>query len=200
MDIRYDVEKSIVEFENLLGQVKREGMDNLISFIKKSDFYTAPASTRYHSNFKGGLLIHSLNVYDRLYQKLQNDDAWFRNGKIYSDETLIIVALLHDVCKTFFYKETTRNQKNDETGKWEKVPYYTVEDKFPFGHGEKSVFMIERYIRLTKEEAMAIRWHMGFTEPKESWNCISAAITQYPLVLALHLADLEATYLLEEES
>lgn len=200
MDIRYDVEKSIVEFESLLGQVKREGMDNLISFIKKSDFYTAPASTRYHSNFKGGLLIHSLNVYDRLYQKLQNDDAWFRNGKIYSDETLIIVALLHDVCKTFFYKEATRNQKNDETGKWEKVPYYTVEDKFPFGHGEKSVFMIERYIRLTKEEAMAIRWHMGFTEPKESWNCISAAIAQYPLVLALHLADLEATYLLEEES
>ena len=200
MDIRYDVEKSIVEFESLLGQVKREGMDNLISFIKKSDFYTAPASTRYHSNFKGGLLIHSLNVYDRLYQKLQNDDAWFRNGKTYSDETLIIVALLHDVCKTFFYKETTRNQKNEETGKWEKVPYYTVEDKFPFGHGEKSVFMIERYIRLTKEEAMAIRWHMGFTEPKENWNCISAAIAQYPLVLALHLADLEATYLLEEES
>ena len=200
MDIRYDVEKSIVEFENLLGQVKREGMDNLISFIKKSDFYTAPASTRYHSNFKGGLLIHSLNVYDRLCQKLQNDEAWFKNGKTYSDETLIIVALLHDICKTFFYKETTRNQKNDETGKWEKVPYYTVEDKFPFGHGEKSVFMIERYIKLTKEEAMAIRWHMGFTEPKENWNCISAAIAQYPLVLALHLADLEATYLLEEES
>lgn len=200
MDIRYDVEKSIVEFENLLGQVKREGMDNLISFIKKSDFYTAPASTRYHSNFKGGLLIHSLNVYDRLCQKLQNDEAWFKNGETYSDETLIIVALLHDICKTFFYKETTRNQKNDETGKWEKVPYYTVEDKFPFGHGEKSVFMIERYIRLTKEEAMAIRWHMGFTEPKENWNCISAAIAQYPLVLALHLADLEATYLLEEES
>ena len=200
MDIRYDVEKSIVEFENLLGQVKREGMDNLISFIKKSDFYTAPASTRYHSNFRGGLLIHSLNVYDRLCQKLQNDEVWFKNGKTYSDETLIIVALLHDVCKTFFYKETTRNQKNDETGKWEKVPYYTVEDKFPFGHGEKSVFMIERYIRLTKEEAMAIRWHMGFTEPKENWNCISAAIAQYPLVLALHLADLEATYLLEEES
>ena len=201
MDIRYDVEKSIVEFENLLGQVKREGMDNLISFIKKSDFYTAPASTRYHSNFKGGLLIHSLNVYDRLYQKLQNDEAWFRNGKIYSDETLIIVALLHDICKTFFYKETTRNQKNDETGKWEKVPYYTVEDKFPFGHGEKSVFMIERYIRLTKEEAMAIRWHMGAwgvnMSSFEDIRNYDASRTLYPLVTITQTADGLAAAILE---
>lgn len=199
-DYRNDIEKAIVEFEGLLKQVKRDGIDNLISFIRKSDFYTAPASTRYHSSYNGGLLIHSLNVYDRLYQILRNDETWYQNGKTYSDETIIIVALLHDICKTFFYKETTRNQKNEETGKWEKVPYYIVEDKFAFGHGEKSVFMIERYMKLTKEEAMAIRWHMGFTEPKDNWNCLSAAIAQYPLALAVHIADLEATYLLEGES
>ena len=199
-DYRNDIEKAIVEFEGLLKQVKRDGIDNLISFIRKSDFYTAPASTRYHSSYNGGLLIHSLNVYDRLYQILRNDEAWYQNGKTYSDETIIIVALLHDICKTFFYKETTRNQKNEETGKWEKVPYYIVEDKFAFGHSEKSVFMIERYMKLTKEEAMAIRWHMGFTEPKDNWNYLSAAIAQYPLALAVHIADLEATYLLEGES
>ena len=183
------------EFRKLLLSVNREGMDKLLEFIDATDFYTAPASTRFHGSYEGGLLEHSLKVYEILKEKVKHTPIEME----VSEDTLIISALLHDICKVKYYKVDYRNAKN-ELGVWEKVPYYTVEDKFPFGHGEKSVFMIERYIRLTKEEAMAIRWHMGFTEPKENWNCISAAIAQYPLVLALHLADLEATYLLEEES
>lgn len=111
---------------------------------------------------------------------------------------MIISALLHDLCKTYFYVVDYRNKKND-AGVWEKVPYYTVDDKIPYGHGEKSVMMIEEYIKLTPTERYAIRWHMGWSEPKESYNALGTAMGKYPLVLALHEADQEATYLLEKE-
>ena len=92
-----------------------------------------------------------------------------------------------------FYKIEYRNAKN-ERGEWEKVPFYTIEDTIPYGHGEKSVMMISEYIKLTVEEKYAIRWHMGFTEPKELYTTLGAAFKKYPLALLLHEADLEATY------
>ena len=191
----------ITRYEDLLGSVDREGINNLISFIQKSDFYTAPASTKYHSSYEGGLLQHSLNVYDRLNKKYMEDkETWHKENDSVTADTLKIVALLHDICKAYFYKVSYRNSKNEETGKWEKVPFYTVDDRFPYGHGEKSVMMISEFIKLTPIEKYAIRWHMGFTEPKENWNTFSSAVRKYPLVLALHLSDLEATYLLEEET
>ena len=112
---------------------------------------------------------------------------------ILPEDTLIIVALLHDICKTNFYKVDYRNAKN-ERGEWEKVPYYTIDDTIPFGHGEKSVMMLTEYIKLTPEEKYAIRWHMGFSEPKEVYNTLGAAFKRYPLALLLNEADLESTY------
>lgn len=202
------VEQTNVErFESLLRSTNREGIDSLIDFVRRSDFYTAPASTRFHSCHEGGLLEHSLNVYERLIDKFDNSIWQEKAGA--SPQSLIIVSLLHDLCKTFFYTTELKNKKeyhdkgtkSDGNGRydWVTVPSYTVNDKFAMGHGEKSMFMIERYIKLTKEEAMAIRWHMMWTEPKEFYNTIGNAVRQYPLILALHEADIEATYLLEKE-
>ena len=188
----------IEEFENLLLSTKREGVEALLEFIRKSDFYTAPASTRFHSCHEGGLLEHSLNVYKCLKEK-ENNKIWAETFKDIPEGSLIICALLHDLTKTYFYTVEYRNKKNDETGVWEKVPFYTIDDKVPYGHGEKSVMMIEEYIKLTPVERYSIRWHMGWSEPKENYNALGKAMGKYPLVLALHEADQEATYLLEEE-
>ncbi len=179
----------IEEFRTLLNSINREGIDNLINFIEKTDFYTAPASTRFHGSYEGGLLEHSVKVYEILKHKVANTVIDIN----VSEDTLKIVALLHDICKVNFYKVDYRNAKNEQ-GVWEKVPYYTVDDLIPYGHGEKSVMMLTEYIKLTSEEKYAIRWHMGFTEPKEQYNTLSIAFKKYPLALLLHEADLEATY------
>ena len=173
----------------LLKTVKREGMEELIKYLENSDFFTAPASTKFHGDYEGGLLEHSLKVYDILCEKLKNPGIDIN----VSEDTIKIVALLHDICKTNFYKIDYRNAKN-ALGVWEKVPYYTIEDTIPYGHGEKSVMMITEYIKLTGEEKYAIRWHMGFSEPKEVYTSLGLAIKKYPLVLLVHEADLEATY------
>ena len=178
------------EFRKLLLSVDREGMDKLIEFIDtKTDFYKAPASTRFHGDYEGGLLEHSMKVYEILVQKVKNSVIPIE----VSDDSLKIIALLHDICKVNFYKVDYRNAKN-ELGVWEKVPYYMIEDTIPDGHGEKSVMMITEYIKLTSEEKYCIRWHMGFTEPKEQYTTIGAAFKKYPLALLMHEADLEATY------
>lgn len=200
-------ENNIERFERLLRSTGRDGIESLISYIQKSDFYTAPASTRYHSCHEGGLLEHSLNVYDRFVTKFQ-DKLWAEKVAV-KEDSLIIIALLHDLCKAGFYGTELKNKKvYSDTGKksdsngrydWVTAPAYTVDDKFPMGHGEKSMYMVSRFIRLTNTEAMAIRWHMLWTEPKELYNTISNAVKLYPIILALHEADMESTYLLEEE-
>lgn len=177
------------EFINLLRSTNREGIEEVIQFLEKSDFYKAPASTRFHGSFEGGLLEHSMKVYEILKHKVKNSVLDLN----VSDDTLIIIALLHDICKVNFYKVDYRNAKN-ERGEWEKVPYYTVDDTIPYGHGEKSVMMITEYMKLTVEEKYCIRWHMGFTEPKEAYNTLGQAFKKFPLALILHEADLEATY------
>lgn len=202
------VNKNVERFEHLLKSTKRDGVDSLIEFIRKSDFYTAPASTRFHSCHEGGLLEHTLNVYDRLIEKVK-DSVWKDSFGNLTEDSLIIAALLHDLCKCYYYVTEFKNKKvysetgakSDSNGRfdWVYVPGYTVDDKIPYGHGEKSVMMIEEFIKLQPAERYAIRWHMGFTEPKENWNVLCLAIRKYPLVLALHLSDLESTYLLERE-
>lgn len=175
--------------------IKRQGSQELLEWLLKTDFFTAPASSRYHGACEGGLVFHSLNVYKTLRER------YFEEGKD-SEESFAICALLHDLCKAQFYKVSTRNVKNDVTGQWEKVPYYTVEDAFPYGHGEKSVFLIERFMRLKTSEAMAIRWHMGgFDDAAKGGSfSISLAYEKYPIAVKLHLADLEATYLKEKNT
>ena len=175
------------EFIKLLESTNREGISGVIDFLNRSDFFTAPASTRFHGAYEGGLLEHSLKVYEIFKEKIKN------SGLNTKEDTIIIAALLHDICKSNFYKTDYRNAKNAR-GEWEKVPYYTVDDTIPYGHGEKSVMMLTEYIKLTNEEKYAIRWHMGFTEPKELYGTIGEAYKKYPAALLLHEADLEATY------
>jgi hypothetical protein len=177
------------EFINLLLSTKREGIEDVIAFLEKTDFYTAPASTKYHGAYEGGLLEHSMKVYEVLNEKVKHLPIDLE----VSEDTVKIVALLHDICKVNFYKTDYRNAKN-ALGEWEKVPYYTIDDTIPYGHGEKSVMMLTEYMKLTGEEKYCIRWHMGFTEPKESYNTLGQAFKKYPLALLLHEADLETTY------
>lgn len=186
-------------FEKIyLENIKRDGADKLLDYLRKSDFYTAPASSRYHGNYEGGLLEHSVNVYNRLVRIMKEEYGENYTEK-YSDETLAIVALLHDLCKIHYYKTEYRNAKN-ERGEWVKVPYYAVNNLFPFGHGEKSVFMINSFMRLSNEEAMAINWHMGGFDDrvKGNPNSMGEAYKIYPLCLFLHVADLTATYIDEK--
>lgn len=169
---------------------RRKGVDKLLEWLETTDFYKAPASTRFHGSYEGGLLEHSLNVYEA-FQKLfgqDGDDA----------DSVIITTLLHDICKTGFYTVEMRNRKNDR-GEWEKVPFYAIDDQFPYGHGEKSVYLIERFVRLKTEEAVAIRWHMGPWQDGEKLNA-GKAFEKYPLALKLHMADMYASYMIEGNS
>ena len=109
---------------------------------------------------------------------------------------MALVALLHDICKMNFYEVSMRNAKNEQTGQWEKVPYYTINDKLPYGHGEKSVYIVSGFMRLTREEAFAIRYHMGFSGIEDR-NVIGRAFEMFPLAFALSVADMEASYYLE---
>lgn len=174
------------------NQVNRRGADKLLEWLESTDFFTAPASTRFHAAYEGGLLEHSLNVYNVLIAKHYDPETD-------NLESFTIAALLHDICKAGFYTTELRNRKNDR-GEWEKVPFYTIDDKFPYGHGEKSVFLIERFMRLKNEEAVAIRWHMGgFDDSARAGSfAIAHAYEKYPLAVKLHLSDLEATYLCEQ--
>lgn len=161
--------------------IKRDGADKLLDWLCKSDFLIAPASTQYHGNYRGGLAEHSVNVYRRLLE--------LPGAEAYEPETLAVVALLHDVCKVGIYEPWFRNVKNDATGQWEKKQCYRVNDGLPFGHGEKSVYIISSFMRLSREEAMAIRWHMGAYTDGVNVQQLNAAMAKYPLAMLLHHAD-----------
>ena len=180
------------------SKIKREGADKLLDYLISSDFFTAPASARYHSAYEGGLLDHSLNVYDCLSAYLNRDYVKEKFKLNYTEETIAIVSLLHDICKVNVYKPGYRNVKNDQ-GKWEQVPTFEFDDKLPYGHGEKSVYMISPFIKLTREEAFAIRYHMGFSNVDDQRN-VGKAFEMFPLAFALSTADMEATYYLEKEN
>lgn len=184
------------EFINIYkNNIAREGSDKLLEWLETTDFFTAPASTKFHCACEHGLLMHSVNVYKVLKEK-------YYNSQEDSLESFTICSLLHDICKVQFYKVSKRNVKNEVTGAWEQVPFYQVEDMFPYGHGEKSVFLIERFMKLKTQEAMAIRWHMGgFDEAARSGGfSISLAFDKFPLAVKLHISDLEATYLYEKHT
>ena len=175
------------EFLALLKSINRDGMERLINWIEKSSFFTDPASSNHHGAFEGGLVQHSLNVYKRL-KELVGD----------SDSTKII-GLLHDICKIGSYEVSYRNIK-DEKGNWLQTPFYKhKKEAFAFGHGEKSVYMISTFIKLKKEEALAIRWHMGAYESKEMYGYLGEAISECPLSIYTHTADMLATYVDEKE-
>lgn len=178
------------DFVEVLRTTNRDGIEELIRYLQEeTDFFTAPASTKYHGAFAGGLLMHSINV----CAELRLDP----NSKVYPTETLIIVALLHDICKANCYRTEKRNVK--ENGGWVEKQIYVFEDELPLGHGEKSLYLASKFIKLSDEEAAAIRWHMG------AFDCafrggdrgLNAAYEKYPLAVLLHMADMRATYLVE---
>ena len=176
-------------FVELCSTIKREGMEELLKWLENSDFYYCPASAKYHGSHPGGLLEHSLNVYDEMR----------RIAGAYPEinlttETAIITALFHDLCKVNLYTTEKRNRKN-ANGAWESYDAYTYNEKLHYGgHGSKSVFILQNYIKLTTEEAVAINCHMG------SWDGntnVGAAFEQFPVAWLLHVADESATYIKE---
>ena len=175
--------------------IKREGAAKLLDYLLSSDFFTAPASARFHSSYEGGLVDHSVNVYDCLTSYLNSPRTIDIIGTKYTDESIAIVSLLHDLCKIDVYKKGFRNVK-DEKGAWQRVDTFEYDDKLPYGHGEKSVYIISGYMRLTREEAFAIRYHMGYSSTEDPRN-VSAAFEMFPLAFALSTADSEATYFVE---
>jgi len=213
--MKLDIQANKQRFIQLLSGVKRDGIDRMLEYLDGTDFYSAPASTRFHLCCEGGLVQHSLNVYDCLEYKTNNPIWGDLLKNKYGDDTRRIVSLLHDLCKIDLYVKGYKNQKTYEKDKvmsankweikkdnlgefiWEQVETYTVEDKLPYGHGEKSAMIASCFMGLSIEECMAIRWHMGYTEPKENYIALGTAIEKYPLILALHEADLEATNLFE---
>ena len=178
--------------------IRREGADALLDYVQnRSDFFTSPASSRYHGSYEGGLVQHSVNVYKCLDGYLQNPRVREEYGFAAPQESVAVAGLLHDVCKIGCYKPSTRNVKGPD-GKWQAVATYSFEDELPYGHGEKSVYILSGFLRLTREEAFAIRWHMGFSGPEDN-RTVSDAMRRYPLAFALATADMEATVFLEHE-
>ena len=190
------IEQNKEDFINILkSNVHREGIDKFIDWLCSTDFFVAPASTRYHLSEEVGLCQHSLNVYERLEKLMLTE---YGEGG-YNPESVAICGLLHDICKTGYYKTEMRNVKED--GVWVQKPYYTVDDQLPYGHGEKSVYIINGYFRLTREEAMAINWHMGGFDVRVQGGSIdySNAYNKFPLAVMTHIADLQATFLDETD-
>ena len=179
--------------------IHRDGADKLLEYLmsERSDFFTAPASTKFHGDYDMGLVTHSVNVYHCLKDYLARSRCLSEYKMNYSDETIALVALLHDVCKINCYHKYLRNVKNEE-GIWEQVAAFNFEDPEPFGHGEKSVFLISKFLRLTNEEAYAIRFHMGFSEEGSGRNA-GRAFEKYPLAMDLNVADMEASYYVDDK-
>ena len=171
------------------NNVKRPGVTDLLMWLETTDFYTAPASTRYHGAEPEGLVMHSLAVWNRLCELV----AWY---KLEVDrESVAIVALFHDLCKVDSYKVAMRNNKNEKTGQWEKVPYYTKKEDYAFGgHGSKSVYLVMNFMKLLPEEAAAINAHMGSWD-SSPYNNAGDVYEQNMLAWLLHVADEAATYI-----
>ena len=176
----------------LLRSTKREGVEGLIEWLDKSDYFTAPSSTQFHGNYEGGLADHSYNVYILLKEKVN------RFNLPLSEENIIISALLHDLCKVKFYSKSQKWRK-DENNRWESYETYVIDDKMPLGHGEKSVILAQAFIKLEREEIFLIRYHMGGFLSDEEKRYLSKAVDLVPSIVAIHTADYEASTFLEKK-
>lgn len=172
-------------------KIKRAGIDDLLQWLEKSDFYYAPASTKFHGNYEGGLLDHSLNVYDNLVKLIQ---AFPLPNETFDEESIAIVALFHDICKVSFYKKGSRNVKGED-GKWFAKEIYEINEKIPLGHGEKSCILLQQFMKLSIRELLSIRWHMGgFDSATKGGDYGMSGAQDYThLVTLLQAADMLAT-------
>ena len=207
------IEQNKQTFIDLIRSIERDfDKDKLINWLENSDFFYAPASTRYHSNFEGGLCAHSLSVYYSLealcntfaseskYVELEDGSKKEEITCKYDKDSIIIVSLLHDISKANFYEKYTRNVKNESTGKWESVEEYRVIDsknRFIFGnHEETSEFMVRSFLSLKLEESVAILHHMGGSGHDSSQTDLSTIYSKNGLAALLHSADLLSTFVL----
>lgn len=194
---------NVKRFKKIVTEnIERDGIDNLLEWVEhETDFFSAPASTRYHGSYEGGLLEHSLNVYDRLVWEMENTvgAGW---QEIYSPESIAIIALFHDLCKIDRYVITEKWRK-DENGDWEAYEAYEYnKEKAEMGHGAQSVFYLQKFIQLTELEAQAIFWHMGAYDisPYATLAACSETFKWNPLAFLTHRADMAATYVTENEA
>ena len=176
---------------------ERGKIDELVEFLLDSDYFTAPSSTKFHAAFSGGLFLHSYGVYNRLRMLVKRSPEDLGNIK---DDTLMMIALFHDLCKVGMYAKEPKWQKVD--GKWEQIEVWIHDDMIPLGHGEKSLYILQTYLDVTPEEACAIRWHNNRHETGTHFfyptgASLSSALEKYPLTKYLHLADLYQTYAYE---
>ena len=190
-------------FKQLVSDIiQRDGIENLMEWLEnETDFFKAPASTRYHGSYEGGLLEHSLNVHDRLLWEMENlvGKGW---EEIYSPETIAIVALFHDLCKIDRYILVEKWRK-DSDGQWESYDAYDYNrEKSEMGHAAQSVFYLQKFIQLSEVEAQAIYWHMGAYDisPYSTLAHCSETFKWNPLAFLTHRADMAATYVSENEA
>lgn len=192
------------KFNKIVSEkIHREGVENLMKYLEKdTDFYEAPASTRFHLCYIGGLIEHSLNVYENLVKLIDFYKKEYELDIHISEESIAIVALFHDLCKINKYEIQLRNKKDPDTGQWEQVSVYTIkEDTYEVGHGASSAFMLQKYIDLTAEEIQAIYWHMGAFDMStySGANALSKAFNGNVLAFALHIADMTSSYISEND-
>ena len=173
------------------ASIRREGLEDLLAWLEKADFFTAPASAHHHGDYAGGLCQHSIDVFQ--YAKRMT----FLMDKAPPEESVAIASLFHDLCKVNLYRADRRNQKIN--GEWKEVPYYVVDEKFHFGgHGSKSVFLVQQFMKLTTEEAAAINCHMGFADGTAAVvRDVGNAYHQFPLAWIVHVADEASVFLME---
>ena len=192
MEVKLTPKEEFIQLFN--DNIKREGAKEFLKFLEQTDFFAAPASTKYHSAYEGGLCEHSIKVYKRLLRLIQNEYGEKFEEKI-SHESIAICGLLHDICKLNTYKTQMRNVK--ENNMWVQKPFYTVDDTVPYGHGEKSVYMISGFMRLSREEAMMINWHMGPYDLRVKGGsfALSDVFYMFPNAMLMYLADMQAAYL-----
>ena len=181
--------------------IHRDGIDRLLAWLDKTDFFIAPASTKFHGNYPGGLCEHSINVYEQLMALIH---MYYPGDEITEElkESAAVSALFHDLCKANFYTSYMKNVKNDETGRWEKVMAYKIEEKVPLGHSQKSVIILQQFMKLNLDEIYAIMAHMGGfdTSVKGGEYYVGTIFGKSKLALLLHMADLVASNLMEVTS
>ncbi len=190
MELNLDQQKQVF-LDLCRSAIHRDGLEELLNWLCRADFFQAPASTHFHGAYPGGLCQHSLDVYE--YAK----KLAFLSPDELPEESLCVAALFHDLCKVNLYRKDKKNQKIN--GEWQEVPYYLIEEKFHFGgHGSKSVFLVQQFMKLTTAEAAAINCHMGFADSgPTTTRDVGNAYGQFPLAWIIHVADEAATFLLE---
>ena len=185
------------KFMELMRKTERAGVEDMLKWLDTTDFYSAPASTRYHGSYPGGLVQHTLNVAYELKQLVD-----FYEVKIPKD-SILICALGHDFCKINTYRETIVNvpPQRTKSGKWEQQQGYKKDEYLKLGHGAKSLSTLQDFITLKDYEKEAIYWHMGAFDLGQynNINDLSKTFEENPLAFLLHIADMCVTYIIENE-